>query len=63
MQEWLDLARDDVSRVRLSPSLVSLLVGWVHGFKKQLFYKKEQKTIHQSCTALPTKAKEKLQTI
>jgi hypothetical protein len=27
MQEWLDLARDDVSRLRLTPPLVSLLVG------------------------------------
>jgi hypothetical protein len=29
MQEWLDLARDDVSRLRLTPPLVSLLVGWL----------------------------------
>jgi hypothetical protein len=30
-QEWLDLARDDFSRLRLTPPLVSLLVGWLVG--------------------------------
>jgi hypothetical protein len=31
MPEWLDLARDDVSRLRLTAPLVSLLVGWLVG--------------------------------
>jgi hypothetical protein len=55
-QERLDPARDDVSRLRLTPPLVSLLVGWwsithTHAFKKlirtsKLFYLE----LHSFCT-------------